>query len=324
MLVEFDEKDHAYAINGDIANISVTELLRKHGLAPNYAGVSKEKLARASARGKAVHKDLENILNTANYTPTTRQGEQFAEWVRINLDSGVGEQMLGYSKDGLTIAGTADVIGIAKDGALIIGDHKNTAKFHAEYVSWQVSLYDYFLRQLNGEALNGHYLNWKGATRFYCFHYNTSKNGRLEVHRLDKVTDAEIERLLECEKAGKIYQRQTLVVEQTLQDKVVQAEKYLAQVEQMLKDAKAQSNRIRAQMLSVFEKQGVSSWTSPNGDIKVSYQPSYDRISVDSTKLKREYPQTWEKCQKVTKVRSTLKVRVKGAKDGGESENEEI
>ena len=48
MIVEFEEKDHIYSVNGDIASISVTELLKKHGLSPNYDGVNKQALRECS------------------------------------------------------------------------------------------------------------------------------------------------------------------------------------------------------------------------------------------------------------------------------------
>ena len=94
MIIEFEEKGHVYSVNGEIASISVTELLAKHGLAPDYSGVDKKKLRESSAIGKEVHKDLENVLNVAGYEPKTQQGKQFKEWVEQNLDCGVGEQML--------------------------------------------------------------------------------------------------------------------------------------------------------------------------------------------------------------------------------------
>ena len=106
MIVDFEEKGHIYSVNGEIASISVTELLAKHGLAPDYSGISKAKLKESADNGKAVHKDLEDILNVAGYEPKTEQGKHFAEWVKENLDCGVGEQKLGYEYNGLIIAGT--------------------------------------------------------------------------------------------------------------------------------------------------------------------------------------------------------------------------
>ena len=195
MIVDFEEKGHIYSVNGEIASISVTELLTKHGLSP-YSGVNKAKMKESADVGKEIHKDLEDILNVAGYEPKTEQGKQFAEWVKENLDCGVGEQMLGFESNGLVIAGTADVMAIAKDKTLIIADHKNTSQFHREYVSWQVSILDYFARKLGKEKINGKLLNWKGAKRFICFHYDP-KTGKMTAHELNKVADEEIERLIE-------------------------------------------------------------------------------------------------------------------------------
>ena len=129
MLIEFDEKDHVYSVDGEIASISVTELLAKHGLSPDYSGVKGAVLRAKADEGKRIHKDLENVLNKAKYEPKTAQGKAFKNWVKENLDCAVGEQMLAYEYKGMYIAGTADVIGFTKGGFGIIGDHKNTSKF---------------------------------------------------------------------------------------------------------------------------------------------------------------------------------------------------
>ena len=129
----------------------------------------------------------------------------------------------------------------------------------------------------------------------------------MTVYELEKVADEEIERLIECEYKGETYQRAVLVVDPELQSKFLQAEEYLAQVE----TAKA----IREQMLSLFEKQGIKSWESPSGKIKVTYVEPTDRVGVDSAKLKKEYPQVFSDCQKLTKVKSQIRVKVRGDED---------
>ena len=52
MIVEFEEKDHIYSVNGDIATISVTELLKKHGLSPSYDGVNKTIMRESAEKRK--------------------------------------------------------------------------------------------------------------------------------------------------------------------------------------------------------------------------------------------------------------------------------
>ena len=314
MRIDREEKEHIYAINGEIASVSVTELLAKHKLSPDYSKVKKAKMKESSDKGKAVHKDLEYILNKEDYDPTTEQGKQFKEWVNDNLDCGVGEQMLGYDYKGMLIAGTADVMGFAKDSAPIIGDHKNTAKFHREYVSWQVSLLDYFARKLGDEPINGKRLNWKGAKKFYCWHYDPN-TGKMTTYELEKVPDSEIERLLECEYNNEIYHRRELVLDPEIQKKFLTAEEYLISVQQTLKQAEENAKAIREHMLSVFEQQGIANWKSPDGKVEVTYVAPIDKIIVDSKKLKSDYPQVYDKCQKLSKTKAQLRVKVKGEDD---------
>jgi hypothetical protein len=308
MRIELEEKGHIYSVNGDIASISVTELLRKHGLAPDYSGVSKAKLRESATRGKEVHKDLENVLNVAKYEPTTAQGKHFKEWVAENLDCGVGEQMLAYERDGMIIAGTADVMGIAKDGTLIIGDHKNTASFHKEYVSWQVSVLDYFARKLGDEKVNGKALKWKGAKTFYCFHYEP-KSGDMTVEVLDKVDDGEIEKLLDCEYNNTTYERTSLTIDKDFENRYLEAERNFIALEEQAKEAQVKRDELRAELLTLFEQQGIKSWD--NGKVLVTYIPQTDRLSVDSKKLKESYPQVYSECQKLTKVKSQIRVTIR-------------
>lgn len=311
MWIDFKEEGHVYSVNGEIASISVTELLKKHGLAPKYNGADRSKLKESAEEGKKIHKDLENILNQAKYEPTTAQGKNFEKWVKENIDCGVGEQKLAYIYNGMIIAGTADVMAIGKKNELIIADHKNTSKFYREYVSWQVSLLDYFARKLGAEKVNGKLLKWKGAKKFYCLHYNP-KTGDMVCYKLEKVPDAEIERLIDCEYNNEIYQHKTLMIDQELQKKYLEAENQIIGIEKGLVKAQKKRDELREQILKLFEEQKIVSWESPDKKLLVSYVAPTDRVSVDSAKLKKDYPQVFMNCQKITHIKSQLRVKVRG------------
>lgn len=310
MIIDFDEEQHIYFVNGDIASISVTELLAKHKLAPKYSGVDKKFVIAAAEEGKKIHADLEKIFNEKEYTLETPQAKNFEKWVKENVKCGVGEQKLALNYKGMTIAGTADVMGFLKDDSLFVGDHKNTAQFNREYVSWQVSLYDYFARQLKGEKLNGQAFNWGGASKFYCFHYNKKKEGELEVYELDKVPDSEIERLLECEYNGETYTRQELVVAPELQLEFTKRQKSIIRLEKQLENAKKKMESVREQFVKLFEEQKIVKWETDN--LVVTYIAPTEMHTIDSTKLKRELPQVYDKYQKVSKRKATVKIAIRG------------
>lgn len=309
MRIEFDKKEHCYSVNGDIASISVTELLSKHGLAPNYENVSEYILRTARERGNEVHKDCENIINDENYVPNTDEGKAFLEWVKENIESAVAEQMIAYDYKGMVIAGTADLVAFMKDGTRIIADHKTSAILNTEYVSWQVSLLDYFFRKLGEEKLNGRKFIWKGAQKLLCLHYPYGDTLKEVV--LDQVPDEEIEKLLECEYKGEKYQRPALVLDSALIKDIETAEETMAMLETEYKKAESRAKELRERLCKAFEQQNIKSWESPNGKIKVTYVLPMDKISVDSVKLKKEYPQVYTKCQKISKQKAYVRVKVK-------------
>ena len=309
MLIDFDEKEHTYFINGEIATISVTELLTKHNLSP-YKGANKEIMRVAAEEGKRVHADLEKIFNEEKYELETPQAKNFEKWVKDNVKCGVAEQLLGYEKNGLTIAGTADVMGFLKDDTLFVGDHKNTSQISKEYVRWQVSLYDYFARQLKGEKLNGKPFNWSGATKFYCFHYDKKNDGELEVIPLEKVPDSEIERLLQCEYRGETYTRQELVVAPELEIEFTKRQKSIIRLKKQLEKAEQKMDNVRQKLIELFEQQNIIQWKTDN--ITVTYIAPTEMHTIDSSKLKRELPQVYEKYQKISKKKATVRITVKG------------
>ena len=61
------EDSHEYIVmkNGEpqVVDLSLTQLLSIVGLKPNFSGVSEEVLAKASERGTACHKEMEEYIN---------------------------------------------------------------------------------------------------------------------------------------------------------------------------------------------------------------------------------------------------------------------
>ena len=58
-MILFDEKTHTYTDDGKHL-ISVTQLMKKHGLAPDYSGVSESVLGAKAQRGTLIHKEIEH------------------------------------------------------------------------------------------------------------------------------------------------------------------------------------------------------------------------------------------------------------------------
>lgn len=314
MEILFDKEEHRYTANGEIASVSVTQLLRKHGLAPNYSGVSAEVLKASAERGTDIHRDLELLLSMKDYEPFTAEGQAFSKYVDKFIDCAIPEQILGYKYKSMWICGTADVIGYFKDKekGCFVADHKTTANINKEYVSWQVSILDYMLRKLGKEQINGKsFKGWKGADKFMCFHYG--KDGDLKVVELDKVADEEIERLFECEYKGEIYQRKELVLDDEIETNMITITKQINEYDKAVKILKAEQDKIKELIIKAMKEQGIKS--IKNDFFSIAYIPEQARITVDSKKLKTDYPQVYTECVKLSKVKEQLKITIKGEEE---------
>lgn len=305
MTIDLDDKTHTYFVNGEVVTTSVTELLQKHGLATDYSGVNKAVLSASREFGKAIHKELESIINLSDYKPTTRQGEIFAEWVKENLDCGIAEQRVAFESNGFVLAGTADLFGISKTGELILIDYKNTEKINKEAVTWQVSLLDYIARRVNSNIINERPFKWQGAQSLYCFQFSPN-TAELTVHKLDKIDDSEIERLIGCEIRGEKYQRPNLVVDKELESKYIEAENALSVIMESQRVAEENVRVLRSEICKLFQEQGITKWETPL--FNVTYVAGYDRVGLDTKKIKDKYPTVYNDCQKVTAVKASLRI----------------
>ena len=317
MRIDFDAKTHSYFVNGDIASISITELLKKHGLAPNLSFVSEEKLEESRANGKIVHADIENYINFRDkeYIPETPQGLEFAKWADENLKEARAEVMVTLDWGGMIVAGTIDLLGVLKSGERVIDDHKNTASANREYVAWQVSIGDYMARQMNGRIVNDRKFVWKGAKKFLCTHFDP-KSGKLTVKELEKIPDTEIEKLFTAEFKGEKYMRPALAVPDEMCLELNAAEETLIFYEKAYKAAKERSDKVRAALTAEMERQGVFTYESDR--LKVSYRAASESVIVDSTRLKREQPQVFAAYSKISKRKATVFIAVKGEEENGE------
>ena len=253
---------------------------------------------------------MELLISKKDYTPFTSEGESFAKYLGEFVDCATAEQLLAIKYKTIWICGTADVIGYFKkeDKGCFVGDHKTTSAINREYVSWQTSILDYMLRKLGKETINDQsFSGWKGANELLCFHYG--KDGDLNVIKLDKIPDEEIERLFECEYKGEIYERKQLVLDEEIEGNMISLTKAINNAEKTLKMLKLHQDKIKAYILEKMKEQGIKS--VKNEYFSLTYIPECEKVVVDSEKLKHEYPEIFNKVCKLSKVKAQVRIKVK-------------
>ena len=300
-MIEFREETHEYFLDGRKL-ISVTQLMRKHGLAPSYDAVPSEVLKAKAERGTLIHKEIEQYIKHGEIGFTT-EFANFIEYMRLWRDVG-GASISILDSEAIVyndiVAGTVDLT-LLEDEIYTVADIKTTATLHKEAVSWQLSIYAYLIAGKSFEYPK------KGQ----AFHFD--KDGNLNVVDIPLKPFTEVERLFGCERRGEIY-TQELTVSNTQLAELVEVESLIKQIEEQKKAAEAQAAELRAALMQAMEANGVTSFENEN--IKITYVAPTTRTAIDSAKLKKELPEIAEKYTKTSNVKASLRITLKEANNG--------
>jgi hypothetical protein len=288
-MIEFREDTHEYFLDGRKL-ISVTQLMRKHGLAPSYDAVPSEVLRVKAERGTLIHKEIEDYIKR-NEVGFTTELMEFCYHINHNNIKPIASEEIVYSD---LVAGTVDLV--LDDGT--IADIKTTATLHKEAVSWQLSIYAYLWGMAHGATPR------KGNA------YHFQADGTLKVVDIPLKPMAEVMRLLDCERNGEAY-TQELAVSHTDIEELAELELLIKRIEEQKKAAEAQAQELRVAIMQAMEANGVMSFENEN--VKLTYVAPTTRTSIDSAKLKKELPEIAEKYTKTSNVKASLRITLKEA-----------
>jgi hypothetical protein len=297
MRVEFRKSNHSYWL-GEKKLISITQLLKKHGLSTDYTGVDAEVLQRAAQKGTMIHKEIENYINSGavGFTSEFMDFIDIADSLELSeLESEVilpCDDIPENEIDNYVCAGTADILCTSKNGKTII-DIKTTANVNKRACAWQLSLYE----KLSGRKFD----------KLYIFHLGANSRP-IEIER---IPEAEVDRLLECERNGEIYQEPGLIVTGDLIACAEAAERELKLAEATAKTAKETAEKYRQQLYVLMTEQGVDSWETLNKSLLITRVAPSTKPTIDSARLKADLPEIAEKYTKISNVKGYVRITVR-------------
>lgn len=291
--IRFIEETHQYLL-GDKELISVTTLMRKHGLAPSYNGVKPDVLRAKAERGTHIHLEIENYIKSG-FIGFTAELVNFINHIKASNTEVLKSEFILHND---IVAGTADLL-LYNEG-YIIGDIKTTAVLHKEAVSWQLSIYAYLFMLVNPSVKI-----YKGQ----AYHFN--KEGELNVVDIPLKPMDEVERLLECEAQGLTFTQELTVKDDQL-TQLYNIEAIIKEYDDQKKKAEAQAQELRAAIMASMEQNGVKKFE--NDQIILTYVEPTTRTSIDSAKLKKDMPEVAEKYTKTSNVKASLRITLKEVK----------
>ena len=315
-MLQFDEEKHKYTLDGREL-ISVTTLMRKHNLAPNYDGVPSNVLRAKAERGTLIHKEIEDYIKNGEIG-FTNEMMNFMEAIKTK-NINVLESELKLHND--IVAGICDLV-LSENNTKVIADIKTTATLHKESVSWQLSIYAYLYWNTldkNNELAEKDYSAMEGQ----AFHFE--KNGFLNIVDIKLKPYAEIEKLMNCERTGVIYSQELSLNEGCIQE-IKSLEQLITDLDKQVKEAKAKQENLKQALLKEMEARALT--TFENEGIKITYvKAEKSTTTIDVEKMnkdivsayeeaKTKYDEEAKKYTTTTKVynKPYLRISIKGAK----------
>lgn len=286
-MLEFDAEKHEYTLDGK-ALISVTQLMKKHGLAPDYSAVPEDVLSKKARRGTLIHKEIEEWCKEGKEGFT----DEAAAFARYAIENGVRIVASEVTLHNDVVAGTCDLILNYGDGAYTIADVKTTSTLHRDAVSWQLSIY---------AALTG----MAEIVRGQAIWFGPEGMKAVDIPLKPK---EEVERLFECERKGIPYQ-QTIPISEARLALLTEAELVIKRAKVELEAAQRQAQEIKDAVLKAMEEHGVKRFE--NEEVSVTYVPAYSKESIDAKRLREESPETYERYKKQSEVQASVRITLK-------------
>lgn len=302
-MLNFDEQKHEYTLDGKKL-ISVTQLMQKYGLAPTYDGVNPEILKAKAEYGSFIHKEIEEWIKERKIGFS----KELVNFVEYNKSSDTNVVQSEFRVWNDIVAGTIDLL-LVRNEKPIIADIKTTYQIHKEAVSWQLSIYLYLFIKMSftdGE-FQVKYNDFTGE----CYHFN--KEGELKVVKIPLKPIEDVESLMEAERNG--VQFTSLLNKFSYQEleEIAEIETLIKFYEDEKKKAEQREALLRESLMKAMVENGFTEYSTDR--IKVTYVAETTRTTLDSKAVKENCPDIYEKYQKTSTIKPTLRITLRGSKD---------
>lgn len=284
--VAFNEWLHVYTASDGHTLIGVTELMKRHGLSPDYGGISKDVLEKAAARGTAIHQ----LLQDYDDGKAVIEDENLKAYKALGLKVHCSEYLVS---DNEIVATFIDKV--LDDCSL--ADVKSTSSVHRRPLEWQLSIGAYLFELQNPG---------KKVPHLYCIHVRDGKAKQIEVNR---IPDEAIERLLECERCGVVYSDNPVPSDAALaleEQAVVLAEQLdqIARLKLAIKETEHASEELQQRLYDYMTENNLDEMACELGTF-IRKAP-YTKKSLDSTRLKKEKPELYEQYLKESEIKGSI------------------
>ena len=305
--VTFDKGTHAYNLRGNTLK-GVTPIVR--WLFPDtYEDIPQSVLDKAAEYGSLVHAKCE-LYDTLGVNDGSREVEAYIRLKESERLTTIANEYL--IDDGENIASSIDVVFDKEDnGTYPLADIKTTSKVHKDNVRLQLSIYACLFERCNKD---------KKAGRLLVIWLPKEKYGDPTVIELERIPADDCEKIIRAYLNGEdstpyrdMYfgkgdAKEMELIEETLPATLSDVEDEIIKIKLDLKQMEERKKDLESGLYDLMVKHNVKKWQSDK--IQIIRKLDAERESVDTARLKKEHPNVYLDCKKISKVKGSITINI--------------
>ena len=308
--VIFNETEHTYTLNGK--KLSGVTAIVKWLFPDTYTDIPEYVLMKAAAHGSLIHSKCE-LYDTCGLGDDLPEVQ---EYIRLKKENSLTTEANEYLvDDGKDIASSIDVVfAKGEDDCYPLADIKTTSKIHVDNVTLQLSIYAYLFELCN---------KGKKAGKLYVIWLPKEKYGKAELMELKRVPTADCKKIIKAYLAKedsmpyrvkyfgvekKTENTEIEPIEEALPVNLKDIENKIIKLEMDIKTLDAMQKEMKAGLMALMIEHNVKKWSSDR--LTITRKLDDTRESLDTAKLKKEYPDIYAECVKVSPVKGSITIKV--------------
>lgn len=291
--VLFNEEQHTYTLEGKSLQ-GITGVLERRLFPNKYDGVDEEVLAKAAARGTAIHRYCQIFDEMGIVTESCEEAVNYASMCKnLNLVPVASEYIV---TDGQHYASKIDAVYYGRNGGVVLNDRKTTYRLDKEYVSWQLSIYAWMFERMNpGIPVEGLTATWL-------------RDDKAEYVGIERKDNSLVEALLKADINDEPFDYYPAAFD--VPDYIVQCQRELANIDMSMKMLKDRQDKLKAEILA---RMGEDHAATIKTDIATfSRVAASQKYVFDVDKFRDNHRDLYDQyCTKLQQKKESLTIRFK-------------
>ena len=301
--VIFNEEQHTYTL-GEKQLSGITSIV-KWFFPETYKNVPEDVLKEAAKHGSMVHKKCEQF-DICGFGDDLKEVQDYARLKKENNLTTLANEYL--VDDGKNFASSIDVV--FNDGSNIfdLADIKTTSQIHVNNVTLQLSIYAYLFEKCNrGKKVGNLYVIWLPKEQY----------GDAALMQLERISSTDCKRIMKAylnneepiELRKEIFKETELaMLEEDLPANLKDVENEIVKLELNLKELEDKRNKLKDGLLALMITHNVKKWQGEH--LQLVRKLDTEREALDTAKVKKEHPEIYKSCMKVSKVKGSLTIKI--------------